>query len=75
MIVSNLPQGISFSFMPLSTTELCWKKIIQGAIVVPMLAMTKKSSSGVTLPPGMCGMSPLPMTWETSGWTMNASGM
>ena len=37
--VSNLPQGISFSFMFLSTTALCWKKIIHGAIVVPMFAI------------------------------------
>ena len=30
--VSKRPQGMSFSSIPLSTTALCWKKSIQGAI-------------------------------------------
>ena len=41
--VSNFSQGISFSFTPLSTTALCWKNTIQGAMVVPRLAMRKKN--------------------------------
>ncbi len=76
MIVSNLPQGMSFSFMPLSTTALCWKKIIQGAIVVPMLAIRKKNRAAVR-PPGKM-RDDVPdgtKTVDTSGCTMNASGM
>ena len=43
--VSNFPHGISFSFISLSTTALCWKKIIHGAMVVPMFAIRRKKSS------------------------------
>ena len=37
--VSILPNLMSWMSMPLSTTADCWKKICQGVIVVPMLAM------------------------------------
>jgi hypothetical protein len=40
---------------PLSTTELCWKKICQGVMVVPMLARMMKRTSP-PLPPGKVGM-------------------
>ena len=71
--VSSLPHGISFSCMPLSTTELCWKKTIHGAIIIPMFAMRKKNSVAVS-PPGNCGMSPC-TTSEICGWTMIAAGI
>src|ERR1700694_5411415 len=47
---SKRPHGMSFSSIPLSTTALCWKNSIQGAIVVPMLAMRKKNSSPLNPP-------------------------
>ena len=37
--VSILPKRMSRTSIPLSTTALCWKKICQGVMVVPMLAM------------------------------------
>ena len=37
--VSILPNLMSRMSIPLSTTADCWKKICQGVIVVPMLAM------------------------------------
>ena len=46
--VSILPKLMSRTSMPLSTTALCWKKICQGVIVVPMLAMM----SMIMAPPG-----------------------
>ena len=49
--VSTFPNLMSFSFSPLSTTELCWKKSIHGAMVVPMLAISMKNNSLVN-PPG-----------------------
>ncbi len=72
--VSSLLQGTSFSWTPLSTTALCWKKIIQGAIVVPMFAMRKKNISLLN-PPGKFGMRPACTTWPTEGWTRMAPGM
>ena len=53
--VSILPYLISFMSRPLSTTALCWKKICQGVMVVPMLAMMTKSRSAVR-PLGKLGM-------------------
>ena len=47
--VSILPKRMSRTSMPLSTTALCWKKICQGVMVVPMLAMM----SMIRAPPDM----------------------
>ena len=44
--VSILPNLMSLMSIPLSTTADCWKKICQGVMVVPMLAMTSVSSAG-----------------------------
>ena len=72
--VSNFPQGISFSCMPLSTTALCWKNSIHGAMVVPMLAMRKKNNWPLN-PPAKFGIRPCLRMSETDGWIMNAPGI
>src|ERR1019366_712008 len=72
--VSTRPQGISFSVMPLSTTDDCWKNSIQGAMVVPILAIRKKNKSPLK-PPGKFGTSPSFMICATDGCTRNAAGM
>ena len=72
--VSNLPQAMSFSFRPLSTTEDCWKNSIHGAMVVPMLAIRKKNSWPLN-PPGKLGIKPWARTSETCGCTRKAAGM
>ena len=72
--VSTLPILISFSSNPLSTTELCWKKSIHGAMVVPILAISRKKSSLVK-PPGRLGINPCPTMSEMEGFTINAAGM
>ena len=46
--VSILPKRMSRTSIPLFTTALCWKKICQGVMVVPMLAMM----SMIMTPPG-----------------------
>ena len=73
-IVSNLPQGMSFSSMPLSTTALCWKNSIHGAIVVPMLAIRKKNS-WPSKPPAKFGIKPWLRMSRTDGCTRNAPGI
>jgi hypothetical protein len=66
---------MSFSRIPLSTTALCWKKTIHGAIVVPMLAISMKKSSLVNPPGGSCGtMLPWSTSWR-GGFTRKAPGM
>ncbi len=72
--VSNRPHGMSFSSIPLSTTALCWKNSIHGAIVVPMLAMRKKNSWPLN-PPAKFGISPWCSTSLTAGCTRKAPGM
>ncbi len=52
--VSHLPKRTSWMSRPLSTTELCWKKICHGVIVVPMFASRMKIRPGVN-PPGISG--------------------
>src|SRR5271165_7157708 len=48
--VSNLPCGRSAAVNPLSTTALCWKKIIHGVTVAPTSAMSKVTKPAVTPP-------------------------
>ncbi len=43
--VSHLPNFMSWTSSPLSTTALCWKKICHGAIVVPMFASRMNTTS------------------------------
>ena len=43
--VSILPYLMSLMSIPLSTTADCWKKICQGVMVVPMLAMISVSTA------------------------------
>src|ERR1035437_68414 len=73
--VSTFPHMISFSLTFLSTTALCWKKIIHGAIVVPILAMIRKNNWLLKPPGGRCGTKLLYKTSETDGWTKNAQGI
>ena len=60
--------------MPLSTTALCWKNTIHGAMVVPILAIRKKNI-WLSNPPGKLGINPVRTMSETDGWTMMAHGM
>ena len=55
--VSILPNLMSRTSMPLSTTADCWKKICQGVMVVPMLAMI----SVISATPGQAEA-------RTAGW-------
>jgi hypothetical protein len=50
-IVSHLPNEMSLTSSPLSTTALCWKNTCQGAIVVPTFAIRMKSRSAEKLSP------------------------
>ena len=71
--VSKRPHGMSFSSMPLSTTALCWKNSIHGAMVVPILAIRKKNSWPLN-PPAKFGIRPWCRTSRTDGCTMKGAG-
>ncbi len=73
-IVSLLAAFISSGTVPLSTSELCWKKSIHGAMVVPRLASSTYMKSGV-IPKGTFQVPKADATRPQSGLAKKTSGM
>src|SRR3972149_9437396 len=65
---------MSFSSSSLSTTALCWKNNIHGAMVVPMLAIINVRRPAVR-PAGKLGETMLRVTSLQLGFARKAAGM